>query len=170
MEAHNALSIAASKASFGGTSEEDLTAKDFAIAIATHIGREHMLTSSRISRQVSPLGSTRLYPVSHLQVMTGQLLSEQLCPEVLCFQRLGTSTLGFSLISQRGCSRSSLALVFATLLFPSILGFLAGATPCLMSFSPRQEQLYVTAHSCQFSKALLGTRCLTQNMPTFCAN
>ena len=73
MEAHTELSIAASKASFGGPSEEDSTAKDFAIAIATHIGREHMLTSSRISRQVSPLGSTQLNPVAQLQVMTGQL-------------------------------------------------------------------------------------------------
>ena len=111
MEADTELSVAASKAGLGGTSKEDLTAKDFAIAIATHIGREHMLTSSRISRQVSPLGSTRLNPVSHLQVMTAQAQSQQSCPEVLRFQRLGTSTVGFHLLSHRGCSLSSLALV-----------------------------------------------------------
>ena len=33
----------------------DLTAEDFAVAIVTHKDREHMLTSSRLSRQVCNL-------------------------------------------------------------------------------------------------------------------
>ena len=36
---------------------EDLAARDFAIAIVTHKGREHMLTASRLSRQVGVLTS-----------------------------------------------------------------------------------------------------------------
>lgn len=34
------------------TATEALHAEDFAIAIATHQGREHMLSSSRLMRQV----------------------------------------------------------------------------------------------------------------------
>ena len=34
--------------------EDALRAEDFVVAIVTHRGREHMLTSSRISRQVEP--------------------------------------------------------------------------------------------------------------------
>ena len=34
--------------------EDALRAEDFVVAIVTHSGREHMLTSSRISRQVKP--------------------------------------------------------------------------------------------------------------------
>ena len=34
---------------------EDLAARDFAIAIVTHKDREHMLTASRLARQVGLL-------------------------------------------------------------------------------------------------------------------
>ena len=34
--------------------EDALRAEDFVVAIVTHSGREHMLTSGRISRQVKP--------------------------------------------------------------------------------------------------------------------
>ena len=48
--------------------EDALRAEDFVVAIVTHSSREHMLTSSRISRQVKP------HSVGCLQKLNGASL------------------------------------------------------------------------------------------------
>lgn len=47
-------SLLGNAANASTAAREALRAEDFAIAIATHQGREHMLSSSRLMRQVCP--------------------------------------------------------------------------------------------------------------------